>query len=172
MRTVSPEAAGIILRDYRVADRDWVAAVNVQHYTDVEGFDASFAKAASDALDLLELQISNKHNDFIIAEVEQGPVGCIFFAAESKTAGRVRLFYLDTAYRGLGVGKRMLSRIIERAVENGFRRICVSTFDRHLEACSLYTLLGFQRTIHEPSTAFGKKMRQIDFELDLSSYST
>ncbi len=161
------ETTDIALRTYALDDRDWVRDANVEHYTQAEGFDATFAKAVSDALDFLEPQIENANSDFIIAHANRVPVGCIFFAPETATTGRIRLFYLDPAHRGQGNGKRMLARVIERAIAGGFHRISVSTFERHRKACALYTSFGFQPTVLEPAMSFGKEMRQIDFKLDL-----
>lgn len=163
------ERKSISFRDYRTSDRDWVETTNVRHYTATEGFGSSFATAVSSALDSLEAALEEETSKFLIAEtLDVGrPVGSVFFSAENTTTGRLRLFYLDEAYRGFGCGKHMLDQIIQHAKLQGFDKIRVSTFDRHEVACRLYRQAGFQQVIGEPTLVFGQLLRQIDFEKKL-----
>ncbi|WP_048305548.1 GNAT family N-acetyltransferase [Halomonas sp. PR-M31] len=165
------ETSIITFRDYRATDRNWVATANVRHYMIVEGFESGFADAVSEALDLLEKKLEDRASCFLIAEAAKNMIGCVFFTAETITKGRLRLFYLDESYRGQGIGRAMLDRIIEHAQGEGFDRIHVSTFDRHVNACRLYQSAGFQSVIGEPLIAFGQSMRQVDFELYLPDHS-
>jgi GNAT superfamily N-acetyltransferase len=162
-----------MFRDYRPTDREWVMSANVCHYERIEGFDPSFTVAVSKALDLLEERLDDATSKFLIVEAGEThhPVGCVFFAAESPAIGRLRLFYLERPYRGLGIGKRMIGLLVEHAREQGFERILVSTFDRHEAACRLYRVLGFRAQTREPAIAFGQQMRQTDFEKVLSDHS-
>ena len=93
------------------------------------------------------------------------PVGCVFFSAETPAVGRIRLFYLEQAYRRQGIGMRLLRDILTDARKNGFKAVRVSTFDRHSEACRLYEYFGFEVLNISRSEAFGKAMQQIDYEL-------
>lgn len=163
---MNPDPAAIEFRDFRVADREWVETQNIRHYTQVEGFDPSFATAVTAALDRLQDAIGERGSKFLIVETRQGrqPVGCVFFTAETPTSGRLRLFYLDRAYRGSGLGRLMLDRIVEHARGQMMETIRVSTFDRHTAACRLYQSAGFLCEAQEPSCAFGQVMRQLDFE--------
>ena len=107
---MQPDPAQILFRDYRPADRGWVMAANARHYTEVEGFDASFARAVSGALDLLEAGRDDASR-FLIVEPgkDAPPVGCVFFSPEDPRTGRLRLFYLDAAFRGRGIGRSATS---------------------------------------------------------------
>lgn len=160
-------------RDYRSTDREWVTAANVRHYRAVEGFDANFAAAVSSALNMLEARIEDETSRFLIVEESETrlPVGCTFFSADEPKVGRLRLFYLDQTYRGLGIGRGMIAEVIAHAQTWGFDIIRVSTFDRHVAACRLYRALGFQVQKREPTIAFGQRMRQIDFEKVLTDHS-
>lgn len=160
-------------RNYRLTDREWVSTVNVDHYTRVEGFDPSFEKAVSTALDLLEARVDEKSSRYLIVEAGETrrPVGCVFFSADEPAIGRLRLFYLDRAYRRLGIGRHMIEELIAHAKGQGFERVRVSTYDRHEAACRVYGELGFREQEREPTIAFGQQMHQIEFEKNLSDYS-
>ncbi len=158
----------ITLRRYQLKDRAWVEGANRQHYRDREGFNETFDPALSDALDWIDESIELNTSDYTIAEFNGCPMGCIFLSAESIDAGRIRLFYLDEAFRGRGIGRRLLLTTLEQARVIGFEKVRVSTFDLHREACALYESAGFAATVQPASGRFGKRMRQIDFEIQLS----
>lgn len=155
----------ITYRPYQHSDRDWVTLVNSHFYQRSHGFDATFLDALNAALDLLEKQISESTSTYLIAEAAKGPVGCIFLSAEPQNAARIRLFYLEEAYRGQGVGAHLLRLVLNVARENQLTKVHVSTFDRHHEACRLYESFGFRPCVKSPAEAFGQVMRQIDYEL-------
>ena len=167
---IRPDPA-IRLRPYRPAHRPWVEAAHLSHYTQVEGFDPSFAAAVAAALDVLEARLADETSQFLIAEAKAAPVGCAFFAAETEEIGRLRLFYLEEAWRGRGLGRQMLDRVLDHARRHGFASLRVSTFDRHEAACRLYRAAGFREAVGEPSIAFGQRMRQIDFEMRMADRS-
>ena len=93
-------------RDFRIGERDWVLNKHLRHYRTAEGFNREFEDAVAGALDLLERQIGDERNKFIIAEADARRIGCVFFSTEEEVSGRIRLFLLTEAYRGKGVGNR------------------------------------------------------------------
>lgn len=157
----------VTFRRYEPADREWVVTSNIRHYRSVEGFDSDFDTVVIRTMDDLERRASDGRSHFILAEVDESKVGCVFFSAESEATGRIRLFYLDEAYRGRGIGKKMMKVVMSRAVASGFETIDVSTFDRHEAACHVYSSLGFEVESVEPVLAFGRRMRRWDFGCDL-----
>jgi GNAT superfamily N-acetyltransferase len=159
----------ISFRPYTPADRNWVSEAHLQHYCGGEGFDSSFAGVLGKALDGLEHQISNPRSQFLVAHDGLVTLGCIFLSPEGAQNTRIRLFYLDKACRGQGLGLGLLRRVVGHARETGAERVLVSTFDRHRAACQLYGAFGFQSRIGEPTEYFGHVMRQIDFTLDLAA---
>lgn len=155
------------LRPYQNTDRDWVIQQNSRHYIEVEGFNADFAIAVVDALDAMEAQQADRRSVFKIAEIGGERVGCVFLRAETEGAGRLHLFLLAAEHRGRGYGRRMLESVLESGRAAGFSRIRVSTFDRHEAACGLYRSFGFHLSSDQPAEVFGRKMRRLDFQLDL-----
>lgn len=157
----------VTFRDYTKADRDWVFAVNTRHYREVEGFDESFTDAVTAALDHLEASGLESPNKYLVAEDRGKPIGCVFFEAHPDHTGRIRLFYLDQAYRGQGVGRRTVEVLIDHARTQSVERLLVSTFDKHDTACRLYAAMGFEATRNPVGQYFGQEMAQVDFELGL-----
>lgn len=159
----------IELRPYHHQDRPWVEDANLRFYRTEHGFDATFDDELRTALDGLEQQKPAEKWLYLIAEANEQRVGCIFLSADASATGRVRLFYVDAAFRGQGIGKRLLRAVVAKAQEKECRILRVSTFDRHEEACGLYERFGFVPVRSAPVTAFGRSMTQVDFELRLST---
>ena len=53
--------------------------------------------------------------------------------------------YVERSWRGKGVGRRLLERLIERAREIGYHKMVLSTFPTNLSGVRLYEGLGFTR---------------------------
>lgn len=52
--------------------------------------------------------------------------------------------YVDRAYRGRGVGKIMLARLIELARDHGFHKMVLSAFPSNSGGMALYERMGFR----------------------------
>jgi phosphinothricin acetyltransferase len=53
--------------------------------------------------------------------------------------------YVERDWRGRGVGRRMLERLIDLAREHGYHKMVLSTFPTNTLGVALYERLGFQR---------------------------
>lgn len=53
--------------------------------------------------------------------------------------------YVERAWRGRGVGRRLLERLIELAREIGYHKLVLSTFPTNAAGVRLYESLGFTR---------------------------
>src|SRR6476620_2433562 len=96
---------------------------------------------------------------------EAGPT--IFFAgADGKLAGRIKMLrwwnrfayvedlVVNTEYRGLGIGRRLLEHGIQGARENDYPGVMLETQDDNVPACTLYqssglVLSGFDRNVYK-----------------------
>ena len=163
----NPRALGTVAPSSPYLAKCVVAAANIGFYRDVHGFDATFAAAVTAALDFLDSRASQPANCYLIAESRNRPIGCIFLCAETPTEARIRLFYLDKAHRGQGIGRRLLRAVLSDAQDNGVETVRVSTFDRHPEACALYASAGFDPVASARALAFGQVMTKVDYDLRL-----
>jgi streptothricin acetyltransferase len=105
---------------------------------------------------------------------DTGPT--IFFAeAEGNLAGRIKMMrwwnrfayvedlVVNPAYRGLGVGRKLLERGVAWARENNFPGLMLETQDDNVPACTLYqscgfVLSGFDRNVYK---AFNPNTKEI-----------
>ena len=66
--------------------------------------------------------------------------------------------YVERSWRGKGVGRRLLERLIELARETGYHKMVLSTFPFNETGVALYERLGFRRvgTYYEQGMLDGK----------------
>lgn len=82
---------------------------------------------------------------FLVMESDQKEItGCggIFPLAEGVC--ELRKMYLKKAMRGQGLGKALLSELLQKAKDAGFRRVELETASVLKEAAGLYHSFGFQ----------------------------
>jgi ribosomal protein S18 acetylase RimI-like enzyme len=81
--------------------------------------------------------------DIWIAQIDAEIVGCIALRPLPGAVGEVKRMYVDPAWRGRGVGRALLERLIASARERGYRQIRLGTLHEMVEAQALYRSLGF-----------------------------
>lgn len=77
-----------------------------------------------------------------------GMVGLLYTVSTAE-GGRVAWLedlVVDPAYRGQGVGKRLVTHVLQVASHNGFKRVTLLTDPTNRRAKKLYETQGFQRS--------------------------
>ncbi|WP_109098044.1 GNAT family N-acetyltransferase [Aquimarina sp. AU58] len=100
-----------------------------------------------------------EHDDKIVGFV-------LLMHRENKTA-QLRYFYLEPAYRGLGLGKKLMSLFMDFFHKKGYQSAYLWTTDELSAAASLYKKHGFKLTESKKSIAFEKPL--IENRYDLST---
>lgn len=77
------------------------------------------------------------------ADVDGQPVGQIKMVPWWNKFTYVEELTVDTAYRGKGIGRALLTRAIEWAKQQGFPGVTLETQDNNVPACMLYEKSGF-----------------------------
>lgn len=82
-------------------------------------------------------------------------------------AAQLRYFLIAPAYRGLGLGRKLLDNYMAFLRQCGYRSSYLWTTEEQLTAISLYQSYGFRLTEEKPSTAFGKPLVEQRYDLVL-----
>jgi putative acetyltransferase len=81
---------------------------------------------------------------YLLKTREEATVGCVGIYPVSGAICELRKMYLLPAWRGRGLGKRLLDHALLGAKRLGFRRVVLETASVLKEAISLYRRYGFQ----------------------------
>jgi DNA-binding MarR family transcriptional regulator/N-acetylglutamate synthase-like GNAT family acetyltransferase len=103
------------------------------------GFDAAAARAA-DAAAVVDAAVV-----FVVASSDGLPVGCGGIHHLTATTGEIRRMWVHPAWRGAGLGSRLLRHLEAVAVELGYQTVRLDTNGTLTDAIALYERAGYRR---------------------------
>lgn len=80
-------------------------------------------------------------------------------------AAQLRYFILESEYRGIGLGKKLMTLYMDFLRSSNYRKSYLWTTHELHAAASLYLRHGFKLTEQKESTAFGKPLREQRYDL-------
>ena len=146
----------VILRRFEHADRDWLVEQHRNLYHISDGFDASFGDLVAKILDDFLASHDPAYERGWIAERAGQRLGSIFCVRYTNDTAQLRLFLLVPEARGLGLGQRMLSTVMQYARDTGYKDMRLWTHRNHKAACALYGKHGWQQVEVERKRSFGQ----------------
>ena len=102
------------------------------------GFDAAAARAADTAAADDEAAV------FVIASSDGLPVGCGGVQRVTATTGEIKRMWVDPAWRGAGLGSRLLRHLETEAVHLGYHTVRLDTNASLTDAIALYERAGYR----------------------------
>ena len=103
-----------------------------------------------------------------ICEHEDKIVGFLLLMHRGDAA-QLRYFILEPAYRGIGLGNKLLKLYMDFLKEKNYKSSYLLTTDELPASAHLYKKFGFRLTEEKRSNAFGKAVVQQRYELKLDS---
>lgn len=94
-------------------------------------------------LDEIDVQYNLPFGGLILICHLQDYIGCGSVRRFEKAIGEIKRMYIRPAYRGLGLGKNLLEKLIDLARERGYERVRLDTKQSMTAASQLYRKLGF-----------------------------
>ena len=127
-------------------------------------FDTGFDPALSIPADDEELR--PPAGVFIVASLRGDPIGCGGLKFHGNEPADLKRMWVAKSARGLGIGRRLLSELEDRAAENGVRAVRLETNKTLIEAIALYRSAGYVEVdpFNEEPYAhhwFVKKLRRV-----------
>jgi N-acetylglutamate synthase-like GNAT family acetyltransferase len=116
------------------------------------GITANQATTDKDLADIEANYWERKGAFFVLLDGET-VIGTAALHRETDAVCEVCRMYLAPAYRGRGLGRRLLEHCLREARERGFEEMCLKTASVLVEAISLYKRAGF--TVVEGAEAGG-----------------
>lgn len=162
----APEA--VTYRDPRPGDLGWAISRNGETYHGEQGMDASFELYVAEILLNLRKSFDPARHAAIFACLGEMRLGCIFLEpGEEPGVAKLRVFFVEPAARGLGLGRGLVERCIAAARARGYGRIELMTLDTQTAARHLYARHGFRLIKSFPVRLAGLSATEEKWALDL-----
>lgn len=100
---------------------------------------------ADNHFDLAADEVEEGDGVFLVAWDGADPVGCGALRRHDDDSGEIKRMYVTPEIRGVGIGRRVLAELEERARGLGMSRLVLEAGAYQPEALALYVRCGFSR---------------------------
>lgn len=161
------QSGGVTLRALAVGDIGWIAHRQGILYAEEYGWDGSYEALVAEILAGFVRDFDPAKENAWIAERAGEILGSVFLVRKSDEVAKLRLLYVETAARGMGLGKRLVDECIGFARAKGYRTMTLWTQSNLGAARAIYEKAGFRRVAEEKHHSFGKDLVGETWELEL-----
>jgi ribosomal protein S18 acetylase RimI-like enzyme len=100
-----------------------------------------------------------------VCEHEGNMIGFLLLMHRENNAAQLRYFYLEPAYRGIGLGKKLMTLYMEFLKAKRYGSTYLWTTHEQEAAATLYKRFGFKLMEEKESIAFDKPLKEQRYEL-------
>ena len=104
-----------------------------------------------------------------VAEHNERIAGFLLLMHRGNYTAQLRYFILDPAYRGIGLGKKLVGLYMDCLEERNYKACYLWTTNEQIAAANIYKKLGFMLTEEVDSTSFGKPVKEQRYDLLLTN---
>ncbi len=94
-------------------------------------------------------------------------IGSLFLMHRDTNTAQLRYFLINPEYRGIGLGKKLMSLYMDFLYKTGFTTSYLWTIKELFAAASLYKRYGFILTEEKKSTVFIKSVKEQRYDLNI-----
>ena len=157
----------ILLRKPTLGDIGWVISIHGEIYSRQFHFDSTFEINITQKVASFYEQI-NDFNILLIAENNGERVGSIAVSLQSEKSAFINFLLVRDEYRGRGVARKLMDKVIQRSRDYGLESIRLETYSCLVDARGMYIKYGFK--LYESNKnikKFGQVFDQEFWELNL-----
>ncbi|MFE6283326.1 GNAT family N-acetyltransferase [Streptomyces sp. NPDC057877] len=164
----APRPEDVLLREPGPGDLGWIVQRNAAVYAAEYGWNADYEGLVA----RIVADFAEDHDPHLerawIAELDGRPVGCVMCVRDDAPAtARLRLLLVEPDARGLRIGDRLVTAVIDFARGVGYRDLTLWTNDVLSAARRVYQRHGFVLVAEKPHRSFGKDLMGQDWRLAL-----
>ena len=157
-----------IRNDLRPGDLGYVIHRHGCLYGAEYGYGVQFEAYVASGLAEFHARYDRAKDRTWICEHGAKPVGFLLLMHREGSTAQLRYFLIEPAYRGIGLGKKLMTMYMDFLRGCGYARSYLWTTHELVAAAALYTRHGFRPTAEKESTAFGKAVREQRYDLVLA----
>ena len=165
METCTP----VHIRPHRIGDASYVTLLHGTLYSEEYGLDSTFELEVGQEIMEFVAQFDPEWDGFWVAEAGDHVVGAIVIVHRGRELAQLRWFILRPTYRGLGLGRKLMTCAVDFCRDKQFKKVFLWTFDELDAAIYLYRSFGFKRTETKTHRRWGRDLTEERYELDLES---
>ena len=154
----------VIRTDLRPGDIGFITYLHGKLYSEEYNYGIEFESYVARGLAEFYKNYNPESNRLWICEYENKMIGCILLMDRKETA-QLRYFLIEPAYRGMGLGQKLMDLYIEFLKQCGYKSSYLWTTNEQSSAAHLYKKYGFILTEEKESTAFGKHVMEQRYQL-------
>lgn len=164
-KNIRPE--DITLRtEIQPGDMGYITYMHGWIYREEYGYSAAFESYVAESFYQFAKAYRPDKERLWCAEHNGNIVGCIGIAEHGNRA-QLRWVLTDPNYRGIGLGKRLLSEALNFAKNAGYESIYLDTTSDLDTAIRMYEKAGFRKTGEKPNDSWRKGLMELEFEMKL-----
>ncbi|UWR21207.1 GNAT family N-acetyltransferase [Sulfitobacter sp. S190] len=88
------------------------------------------------------------HGAIFLASLNDKPVGCVMYNAQSDGLAEFNRMFVSEGGRGHGVGRLLLNRMFDQMIEDGYQKVIFSSATFLTHARTMYEAAGFRAVPH------------------------
>jgi DNA-binding MarR family transcriptional regulator/GNAT superfamily N-acetyltransferase len=160
----------LILRPHRVGEIGWLIHRQGLLYHLEQGWNGEFETLITTIYAEYEAAPANPPKSLWIAEQDGQVAGSVFIipaAGEPEGTAQLRMLYTEPAFRGRGIGKRLVEETVRFSRASGYKRIILWTQDSLSSARRIYQSAGFVLAREERHRSFGADLNGQYWALEL-----
>lgn len=157
----------IIRTELRAGDIGYITYLHGVLYKKEYNYSISFESYVAAGLDEFYQQYDPSRDRVWVCEHGGKIIGFLLLMHRQNNTAQLRYFIIDPQYRGIGLGKKLMSLYMEFLRNCGYTSSYLWTTNELPAAAHLYTRHGFQFAEERESTAFGKALKEQRYDLTL-----
>lgn len=146
-------------------DLSQVALFHARIYYRELGFGIGFEAYVMESLVEFYRQYDPDFDKVWIVESEGRMVGFLLLMHRPNNQAQLRYFVLEEAFRGKGIGKKLVQEWMDFYQEKGYQGAYLYTTSGLDSAAYLYESMGFRKVFENASEDFGVPLHEIRYEL-------
>lgn len=158
-------AAPVAIRPHRAGDPGYIAHRHGVLYEQEYGLDKVFERYV--IAGMAKFFAAGADGEIWVAEAAGQIVGSIAIVAAAPDTGQLRWFLVEPAFRGSGLGRRLMDVAMDYCRQRRFRHVFLWTFRGLDAACHLYECYGFRPTEEAENTTWRDRLIEQRWDLDL-----
>ena len=161
------DAGAFRLRAHKPGDMGWVTHRQAVLYAEEYGWDEQFEALVGEICAQFIQRFDPKRERCWIAERNGEIVGSVFLVRKSARVAKLRLLYVESSARGLGIGARLVEECVRFARNCGYKKLTLWTQNNLHSARKIYQAAGFKLTDEERHHSFGHDLVAQNWDLEL-----